>query len=94
MRALEYFALLKNGFTGSLPEGIFIKAMDKFYLWDNFFAGTVPESPPRTYTSTSLGEIAQYPGLRPPKFFGSFLSFPQDVASSAQSLKPRKLCGA
>eukprot|EP00971_Amphidinium_carterae_P047591 937338-Amphidinium_carterae.1 len=39
--------------------------MSNLYIHDNFFAGTVAESLPLSYTSTSLAEMAQYPGLYP-----------------------------
>eukprot|EP00971_Amphidinium_carterae_P077569 1533443-Amphidinium_carterae.1 len=66
MRALERLLTFQNRLAGMLPEGIFIKAMSRLYIWDNFFAGTVAESLPRSYTSASLGEIARFPGLYPP----------------------------
>eukprot|EP00971_Amphidinium_carterae_P318894 6338874-Amphidinium_carterae.1 len=70
--------------------------MSQLYIHDNFFAGTVAESLPRSYTSASLAEIvaSTVPGIVPAEVFGSSLSFPQDIASSVQSVKPRGFVGA
>eukprot|EP00971_Amphidinium_carterae_P210297 4172575-Amphidinium_carterae.1 len=94
MRALEILATYENRLAGMLPAGIHVKAVSRLNIYDNFFVGTVGESLPCPYTRATLGEIVQYSKLCPPEIPWKCLSFPQDVASSVQSLKPRKLVGA
>eukprot|EP00971_Amphidinium_carterae_P159654 3165556-Amphidinium_carterae.1 len=46
LRALTVLGTLQNRLAGTLPDGIFLKAMPRLYISDNFFAGTVAESLP------------------------------------------------
>eukprot|EP00971_Amphidinium_carterae_P007926 156997-Amphidinium_carterae.1 len=83
---LQDLSLSGNGFTGSFPEGMFVQTLRTIDTVHNYFAGTLAKSLPCSNTRASLGGLA----IVHPKFFGSFLSFPQDVASCDQSRKPGK----
>eukprot|EP00971_Amphidinium_carterae_P023211 457943-Amphidinium_carterae.1 len=69
-KAAKYLELYRNRLTGSLPECI--SAVSWAYIGDNFFAGTVAESPPRSHTRASL-RISTIPRILSLKVFGGSL---------------------
>eukprot|EP00971_Amphidinium_carterae_P116147 2301096-Amphidinium_carterae.1 len=90
LREVTWFIIRTNRFSGSLPDGGLrvMQAVTRLFINDNFFAGTVAESLPLPHESK--------PWHPPPntRWRINSRSFPQNVASSPQSVKPRKHVGA
>eukprot|EP00971_Amphidinium_carterae_P340836 6479335-Amphidinium_carterae.1 len=76
LRTLQVLGIFQNRLVGMLPDGIFLKAIPRLFISDNFFTGTVAESLPRTPTreqALASSHNTCIPGFVPPKFFGSSL---------------------